>query len=283
MPLARYCVYSLADKDADPRDGLRALPEALSEGRALLGLGAPVCAALGKPIDGLRTFPALSGAAVSVASTQGALLVAAYGDDRGKLLHRSRAVDDALGESFVVDEVCDTFVYGESQDLTGYEDGTENPEGAAAARAALVRGRGDGLDGGSFVAVQRWIHDLDGFFDQSPRQRDFTIGRSRRTNEELDEAPESAHVKRAAQESFDPEAFMVRRSMPFATEDDEGLLFVAFGDSLDRYERVLRRMLGLEDGIVDGLFGFTRPTTGGYYFCPPLDEAGRVRLSVVGL
>jgi len=61
-----------------------------------------------------------------------------------------------------------------------------------------------------------------------------------------------------------------------------GLYFLAFGESLDRFERVLQRMVGCEDGIVDGLFAFTRPVTGGYFWCPP-QRNGRIVLSAVGL
>jgi porphyrinogen peroxidase len=57
---------------------------------------------------------------------------------------------------------------------------------------------------------------------------------------------------------------------------------VAYVESLDRYERVLRRMAGLEDGEVDGLLGVTRATSGGYYFCPPLLD-GALDLRSVGL
>ena len=132
------------------------------------------------------------------------------------------------------------------------------------------------------MAVQRWVHDLDAFEDESTAERDRIIGRRLSDNEEMDDAPQSAHVKRSAQESFDPEAFMVRRSMPFVGEHEEGLLFVAYGESLDRYESVMRRMLGLDDGIVDALFRFSHPTDGGYYFCPPLRD-GKLDLRAVGI
>lgn len=78
------------------------------------------------------------------------------------------------------------------------------------------------------------------------------MGGDLESNEELEDAPESTHVKRTAQESYDPEAFMLRRSMPWAKAHAQGLEFVAFGELLDRYERVLHRMLGLDDGLVDG-------------------------------
>ena len=60
--------------------------------------------------------------------------------------------------------------------------------------------------------------------------------------------------KRTVQESFEPEAFVVRRSVPWADKGGEGLMFVAFGQSLDAFEAQLRRMAGQEDGILDGLF-----------------------------
>jgi putative iron-dependent peroxidase len=116
----------------------------------------------------------------------------------------------------------------------------------------------------------------------SERARDHVVGRSRRTNEELADAPASAHVKRTAQESFDPPAFMLRRSMPYGTVREHGLYFVAFGATLDPFERALRRMAGLDDGIVDGLLGFSRAASGGYYWCPPLGENGRLDLGAIG-
>ena len=75
---------------------------------------------------------------------------------------------------------------------------------------------------------------------------------------------------------------MVRRSMPWATAQAQGLEFIAYCKSLEAFEQVLRRMAGLDDGIVDALFTFSRPVTGGYYWCPPV-KSGRLDLSFVGL
>ena len=97
------------------------------------------------------------------------------------------------------------------------------------------------------------------------------IGRWRSDNEELDDVPPSAHVKRTAQESFDPEAWILRRSLPWTGPHGEGLMFVAFGKTLDAFEVQLRRMAGEEDGVVDACFRFSRPLSGGYYWCPPID------------
>ena len=125
--------------------------------------------------------------------------------------------------------------------------------------------------------MPQWVHELRHFSALPQGEQDHIIGRRKADNEELDDAPPSAHTKRTAQESFDPEAFVVRRSMPFADPAGEGLMFVAFGKSLDAFEAQLRRMVGLDDGIPDALFRFSRPVTGGYYWCPPVRD-GRLNL-----
>ena len=112
-------------------------------------------------------------------------------------------------------------------------------------------------------------------------EQDAAIGRHRKDNQEFD-APPSAHVKRTAQERCEPEAFVLRRSMPWLEGANAGLQFVAFGGSLDAYEAQMRRMTGLDDGIIDALFQFSRPVTGAYYWCPALRD-GRLDLAPLGL
>jgi putative iron-dependent peroxidase len=278
--LARYLGFSL-QPGANPEQALNALRNIADGERTVVGLGDSLVRELGRSIDGLRSFAAVTGAGIDIPSTQLSLWCWLRGDDRGELVHRTRSICDALDDAFDCGEVIDAFQYGNSQDLTGYEDGTENPKGEDAIAAAFVQGQGKGLDGSSFVAVQTWLHDLDRFEDMTRQEQDNAMGRRRSDNEELDEAPPSAHVKRTAQESFDPEAFILRRSMPWADADDEGLVFVAFGKSFAAYETLLQHMLGLDDGVTDALFKFTRPLTGGYYWCPPMVD-GKLDLSRLG-
>lgn len=246
----------------------------------ILGLGDPLLRSAGRSLDGLRPFPALSGPGGAFPSTQGALWLFLGGADPGELLHRARRLLGLLGEGLRVDEDVASFVYGGGRDLSGYEDGTENPKDARAAEVATLRSATPGLDGSTFVAAQRWIHDLGALERLTAQERDHVIGRYRETNEEIADAPASAHVKRTAQESFTPEAFMLRRSMPWGSVGEHGLEFVAFAASLDPYERVLRRMAGLEDGIADALLRFSRPVSGGYYWCPPVRD-GRLDLRAI--
>jgi putative iron-dependent peroxidase len=278
---ARYLTYHVRP-GADPRDALRRLSARCDGESVVVGLGASLVAELSGTIEGLRPFPSLSGPGFDVPATPASLWCWLRDDDRGELVHATRDVDDAIHGAFDLGGCIDAFMFRDGRDLTGYVDGTENPTGERARDVAIRRGAGPGLDGSSFVAVQQWRHDLDAFAELKPSQQDATFGRRLSDNEEIDDAPPSAHVKRTAQESFDPPAFVVRRSMPWADADGEGLVFVAFGASLDPFEALLRRMTGQEDGLPDALFQFTHPVTGAYFWCPPIAGEG-LDLRALGL
>jgi putative iron-dependent peroxidase len=264
---------------ADPHGAIRRLADEAPPS-CVIGLGLSLVSALGASINGLRVFPALAGKGVETPSTQNAIWVWVRESSLSDCFDTSRSIEKLLGKDFTLADEISTFIYRKGLDLSGYEDGTENPKGDAAREAAIV-GSGT-LEGSSFAAVQRWVHNLGQFMALDALHRDQTIGRRFVDNEEIPDAPASAHVRRSAQESFEPPAFMLRRSMPWSEQGQHGLYFLAFGESLDRFERVLQRMVGLDDGVVDGLFGFTRPVTGGYFWCPPQNN-GRIALSAVGL
>ncbi len=280
-PVARYLIFSLTDQD-EARRSLRLLSNIADGRQTVIGLGRSLVDTLGATIPGLRTAPSYAGAGHEVPSTPFALWCWLRGDDRGELLHRTRHIHDVLAPAFRLERVVDAFTYGSGRDLTGYEDGTENPKDERASEIAFVRGHGEGLDGSSFVAVQQWVHDLDHFEAKSVQEQDDTIGRHRSDNEEIEDAPPSAHIKRTAQESFDPAAFVLRRSMPWTDDCGAGLVFVAFGASFDPFEAILRRMVGADDGVVDALFTFTRPISGAYFWCPGMQE-GRLDLRLLGV
>jgi putative iron-dependent peroxidase len=268
---ARYLTFTV-NVNADPRGALAALerlaPEARN-GRLVLGLGAHLLESASVHVEGHREYPDFSSGDLSIPGTQGDLWIWLRDDDRMSLLRRARLLETELRPTYHLVENVETFRYRGGLDLTGYEDGTENPKGeriSATVESTHLSG--------SFVALQRWIHHFTAFDALDGDAKDSAIGRALTTNEELPEAPPSAHVKRTAQESFVPEAFVVRRSMPWIVGSEGGLYFVAFGRSLDAFEAQMRRMTGEEDGIVDDLFRFSEPLTGGYYFCPGVDQGG---------
>ncbi len=278
---ARYLTFKLKE-GVQPHDALRTLAGAADGEASVVGLGEPVVRALDGTIEGLRSFPNHAGAGFEVPSTPAALWCWLRGEERGEIVLRSLELQRVLAPAFEASSVVDAFRHGRGLDLTGFEDGTENPKGAKAVAAAVSDNATAGMRGSSFAAVQRWLHDFAAFAAMSARQQDNIVGRRRRDNKELGGAPPSAHVKRTAQESFSPEAFVLRRSMPWADATGAGLNFVAFGKSLDAFEAQLKRMTGAEDGTVDALFTFTRPVTGAYFWCPPVRN-GRLDLRAVGL
>ncbi len=267
---SRYMFFTFEPEDNNYLAALEPLIELIDGHSTVVGLGPSLLAVLGKDITGLRSFPSISGPGFDIPATQHSLWLWLRGDDIGELHLRSRKLEHALANDFRLHEVLDGFKHGKGLDLTGYEDGTENPTDNEAINAAIIHGMGDGIDGSSFVAIQQWQHNFDHFEHMSDDEQDATIGRRKSNNQELEHAPDSAHVKRTAQESFSPEAFMVRRSMPWSEGNEAGLNFVAFVNSLDSFEMMLERMAGYEDGITDALFTFSRPISGGYYWCPPI-------------
>ncbi len=279
--LARYLVFSI-DSEDEITQALEDLVANIDTHTTVVGMGASLLACLGKSIPGLHAMPAQTAAGIDMPSTPMALWCWLRGTDRGELFHRARDIENLLAPAFMLEDVIDAFQYDNNHDLTGYEDGTENPQGEEAINAAIVQNAGAGLNGSSYVAFQQWLHDFDIFDEMTTAQQDNTIGRHISDNEEFDEAPESAHVKRAAQESFQPEAFMLRRSMPWSEGDSGGLVFVSFAASLQPFEAVMNRMLGNEDGIRDALFDFTRPVNGAYFWCPPVSN-GILDLRALGL
>lgn len=285
--VGRYVFFSLTNAPVpEVRGALERLAARVDGEQVLVGLGLELVNLLGAQVPGLRAFKTLSGPGVAVPATPSALCCWLRGDDTGALMHLGRELQQALSPAFKQEQVVDAFRYGRGpngygRDLTGYEDGTENPVDEAAIAAAIVPGATPGLSGSSFMTVQQWLHNMDVFEAMNPHQQDHTYGRSRNDNEELDDAPASAHVKRTAQESFAPEAFIVRRSMPWVRGAQVGLVFVAFGHSFDAFDVLMQRMAGLEDGVVDGLFTISRPLTGANFWCPPV-RAGQLDLRLLG-
>jgi putative iron-dependent peroxidase len=289
-PVARYVLFNLSDAGVDPaaiKEALSRLTPLVDGSDVVVGIGPSLVKALGASIANLHEFPDLSRGEVKVPSTPGVLWCWLRGSDLGDLLHVTRKVQKSLAPAFKVRHVVDAFRHswkedGRGHDLTGFEDGTENPKGEAAEAAAFARGLGAGLDGSSYVAVQQWVHDLDAFEALEDDARDHHIGRRLADNEEIEDAPETAHVKRTAQESFDPEAFVLRRSMPWMMSMQAGLMFVAFGKSHQAFEQQMRRMAGHDDGVVDAMFKISKPVNGAYFWCPPMRE-GRLDLRRLGL
>jgi putative iron-dependent peroxidase len=175
----------------------------------------------------------------------------------------------------IAEVICEqpAFTYQASQDLTGFEDGTENPPLAEAPLIAAIP-EGEPGEGGSIVLVQRWVHDLDGFEALEVSDREQVIGRTFHGSIELDEdqQPPQSHVSRVVIEDEDGEELEVfRRSTAYGGVKEHGLMFVAFSADRARMQRMLDRMAGGEDGLRDRLTEFSTPVAGAWYLAPAVD------------
>lgn len=257
---------------------LQGLQASIAGQKIVVGFGADFLQFLQAEIPGMRHFPTYATTNIDLHADDSDLFLWFKSEQRGDLFHMRRHLEKLLTPVFSVTHQIPAFRYQTGHDLTGYEDGTENPIDDAAIACAFLESDQASVHGSSYLAVQQWRHNFQVFDAMNSTQQDNMVGRRRSDNEELDDAPESAHVKRTAQESFSPEAFILRRSMPWAENNHAGLYFTAFANSFDPFEAQLKRMLGMEDGIVDDLFKISTPMHSKYFWCPPMQE-NRINLS----
>lgn len=263
-------------KRNDVKQCLQALVPQVDGASVVLGLGDATLNALNAQHLEPLHFPSYDTRGVQVPSTPAALWLWLRGDDLAIITLAAQAFISELKPVYQFDSAIDAFKYKDGRDLTGYEDGTENPEGDDAFEAAFS----EQPAGGSYVAVQKWQHDLAHFKSKTQDEQDHTFGRRLSDNKELGDAPQSAHVKRTEQEGFDPETFLLRRSMAYTEGVEAGLVFQSFSYTTESFTKMMAKMVGEEDGIVDGLFSFTRPLTGAFFWCPPMKD-GQPDLSFI--
>ena len=183
----------------------------------------------------------------------------------------ARAIAMAFADVAAVATQLAAFTYKDSRDLSGFEDGTENPPIDEAPGLATVPPGQPGA-GGSIVLVQRWVHDLPTLHGLDVAEQEAIIGRTKQTSEELDDdvRPADAHISRVVIEEDGEELEVFRRSTPYGDVAEHGLLFVAFSADRRRLIRMLERMVG-NDGPRDRITSWSTPVGGAFYFAPPLD------------
>ena len=165
------------------------------------------------------------------------------------------------------------FTYQASRDLTGFEDGTENPPlSEAPAIASIPEGRP--CAAGSIVLLQRWRHDLDQFESLPVAEQEQVIGRTKVDSVELGDSKSApgSHVQRVVIEDEAGEELEVfRRSTAFGGLRKHGLMFVAFSSDRARLQEMLERMAGVGDGVRDLLTTISTPTAAAWYIAPPVE------------
>ena len=173
---------------------------------------------------------------------------------------------------FPVDEV-QGFRYFDERDLLGFVDGTENPRGAAAAEAVLIGDEDATFGGGSYVIVQKYLHDLDAWNALSTEAQERIIGRKKLSDIELDDSikPTSAHNALTPIVGDGKEIKILRDNMPFGrpAHGEFGTYFIGYSRSPRTIEQMLENMfIGRPPGNYDRLLDFSRAVTGSLFFVP---------------
>jgi putative iron-dependent peroxidase len=173
-----------------------------------------------------------------------------------------------------VDEV-HGFRYFDDRDLLGFVDGTENPTGQAAIDAVVVGDDDPEFAGGSYVIVQKYLHDLAGWNVLSTEAQERIIGRTKLSDIELDDSikPTSAHNALTTIVEDGKEIKILRDNMPFgrAAQGEFGTYFIGYSRSPSTIEQMLENMfIGRPPGNYDRLLDFSRAVTGNLFFVPSL-------------
>jgi putative iron-dependent peroxidase len=174
-----------------------------------------------------------------------------------------------------VDEV-HGFQYFDDRDLLGFVDGTENPTDQAALDATLIDDQDAAFTGGSYVIVQKYLHDLAAWNALSTEAQERIIGRTKLSDIELDDAvkPTSAHSALTVIEENGKEIKIVRANMPFGSvgQGEFGTYFIGYARSPRTIEQMLTNMfVGRPPGNYDRLLDFSRAVTGNLFFVPTAD------------
>jgi len=165
------------------------------------------------------------------------------------------------------------FRYFDERDLLGFVDGTENPTGSAAADAVFIRDEDPAFAGGSYVIVQKYLHNLDAWNKIPTEAQEKIIGRTKASDIELDDSvkPSSAHNALTVIEENGREIKILRDNMPFGRpgHGEFGTYFIGYSRSPRTIEQMLENMfIGRPPGNYDRILDFSTAVTGNLFFIP---------------
>jgi porphyrinogen peroxidase len=190
-----------------------------------------------------------------------------------------------LGSAVRVEDEIHGFRYFDDRDLTGFVDGTENPTGLDAIEATIIGAEDPDFAGGSYVLVQKYLHEIASWDALPTEAQEAIIGRRKLSDIELDDAtkPPWAHNALTNVVEDGVEQKILRHNMPFgnAATGEAGTYFIGYARTPQVLEAMVANMfIGRPPGVYDRLLDFTRPVTGTLFFVPStraLDALGEPR------
>ena len=226
----------------------------------------------------LHPFTPIAGGKHDAPATHGDLLFHIRAERQDFCFEFERLLLAALGDHAVVTDEVSGFRYFDTRDLLGFVDGTANPVAQDLDASALVGESDPAWAGGSYVVVQKYLHDLAGWDALGTDAQERIIGRSKSDNVERDSATEARPSHKTLATIVDDagvEHDILRDNMPFGRpgSDEYGTYFIGYSGELWVLERMLERMfVGDPPGTYDRLLDFSRAVTGATFFAPTHDQ-----------
>ncbi|RBP12893.1 putative iron-dependent peroxidase [Roseiarcus fermentans] len=223
----------------------------------------------------LHPFREFRAGARQAVSTPGDLLFHIRASRMDLCFEMATQIMARLGDSVAAVDEVHGFRYFEDRDLLGFVDGTENPRGAEMAEAALVGAEDAAFAGGSYVIVQKYLHDLAAWNALATEAQERIIGRTKLADIELDDAvkPTCAHNALNVIAENGRELQILRANMPFgqAGAGEYGTYFIGYCRTPRVTEQMIENMfVGRPPGNYDRLLDFSRAVTGTLFFAPSL-------------
>ncbi len=221
----------------------------------------------------LRPFREIRGEKHTAVATPGDLLFHIRAKRMDLCFELETQIMTALGDAVAPADEVQGFRYFDDRDLIGFVDGTENPRGQAAVDAVVIGDEDPAFAGGSYVLVQKYLHDMQGWDALPTEAQEKIIGRKKLSDIELDDSvkPTSAHNALTTVTVDGKEVKILRDNMPFGQpgRGEFGTYFIGYCRSPRPIEQMLENMfIGRPPGNYDRLLDFSRAVTGNLFFVP---------------
>jgi putative iron-dependent peroxidase len=221
----------------------------------------------------LHPFREIRSAGRHAVSTPGDILFHIRAKRMDLCFELATQIMDSIGDAVSIADEVHGFRYFEDRDVIGFVDGTENPRGEAAREAAVIGDEDPAFAGGSYVIVQKYLHNMKAWNDLSIEAQEHIIGRRKLSDIELSDAekPASAHNALTVIEENGKEVKILRDNMPFGRpgHGEFGTYFIGYSRTPRITETMLQNMfVGRPPGNYDRLLDFSRAVTGSLFFVP---------------
>ena len=221
----------------------------------------------------LVEFKAIEGQKHTAVATPGDLHFHIRADNQSYCMDMAANISEIISQIADCIEEVHGFRYWDGRSILGFVDGTENPNGTDRAFFGIIGDKDEKYKGGSYLFVQKYIHDLIAWKALPIAEQEKVFGRSKTNDIEMsdDVKPSNSH---SALANVGDDLKIVRDNMPFGNmaKNEMGTYFIAYASTFSTVTKMLTRMfIGEPEGNYDRVLDFSTAKTGTLFFCPSMD------------